>query len=324
MIYKLTNNNGSKSIIGGEKSISKKSRGGYVSKEIIDPTSSEYKKCAPNLQFNDGSCLPFESLYEIGKSYNLHVKLGRIDDKPINLNEINTKKKIVTELTNRLGTICDDQLCWLEQDFVKALDNKLNLKEAFRPKGPEGRFTWLSNFDIEAVMNQYEEKYDDFMFMGAFPIDFDNINWMGRPKADFGELEEMGKTRLGYVINYDHHWQGGSHWVALYIDLKKYQIYYFDSYGSKPRTLTKKFITRIIVYLKNKYKKLNGSVPNFEKDVLDIRYNKIRHQFKHSECGTYSMNFILRLLNGEKFSDITKERVPDEKVNECRTTYFRY
>lgn len=322
MIYKLKNTYNTNITGGNNLKISSKKD--YKSKEIIEPTNSEYKKCAPNLNFSEGSCFTFETLYEICKSYNLHVKLGRINNSQINLNNNVTKKQLVNELNNRLKSVCDDQICWLQQDFVKAVSNKFNLNDVFRPKGPQGRFTWLSNFDIESVMNQYEEKYKDFMFMGAFPIDFDNINWMGRPRANFAELEELGKFRLGYIINYDYHWQGGSHWVALYIDLNKYQIYYFDSYGSKPKKLIKKFITRVLLYLKKKYNKLNGKNINFEKDVIDLRYNKIRHQYRHSECGTYSMNFILRLLKGEKFSDITKARLPDEHVNECRKIYFRY
>ena len=28
-------------------------------------------------------------------------------------------------------------------------------------------------------------------------------------------------------------------------------------------------------------------------DDFDIRYNKIQHQFKNTECGVYSINFII-------------------------------
>ena len=33
--------------------------------------------------------------------------------------------------------------------------------------------------------------------------------------------------------------------------------------------------------------------------ILIISTIGFRHQFKNSECGVYSMNFIIRLLNGE-------------------------
>ena len=53
-----------------------------------------------------------------------------------------------------------------------------------------------------------------------------------------------------------------------------------------------------------------------------FQYNKKRHQYKDSECGVYSINFILRLLHGEKFDEINGVRLPDDDVNKCRGTYF--
>ena len=56
---------------------------------------------------------------------------------------------------------------------------------------------------------------------------------------------------------------------------------------------------------------------------FDIRHNKIQHQFKNSECGVYSINFIIRLVGGETFDDITKNITNDDFMNGCRNTYFR-
>ena len=44
------------------------------------------------------------------------------------------------------------------------------------------------------------------------------------------------------VINLDTHDKGGSHWVGLYTDLLKKQIYFFDSYGHKPEKEIKNFM----------------------------------------------------------------------------------
>ena len=48
---------------------------------------------------------------------------------------------------------------------------------------------------------------------------------------------------------------------------------------------------------------------------IDIRHNKTQHQRGNSECGVYSINFILRLLKGKTFDHITRKRTTDEKVN---------
>ena len=56
---------------------------------------------------------------------------------------------------------------------------------------------------------------------------------------------------------------------------------------------------------------------------IDVRFNKIQHQFKNTECGVYSMNFIIRLLNGETFDDIVNNITKDDEMNACRKEYFR-
>ena len=48
----------------------------------------------------------------------------------------------------------------------------------------------------------------------------------------------------------------------------------------------------------------------------------MKHQQGNSECGVYSINFILRLLKGKSFDHITSKRLSDEKVNKCRNVYF--
>ena len=48
-------------------------------------------------------------------------------------------------------------------------------------------------------------------------------------------------------------------------------------------------------------------------NIMDIRYNQTRHQYKNSECGVYSVNFILRLLKGDSFDKITNSPVNEKK-----------
>ena len=52
-------------------------------------------------------------------------------------------------------------------------------------------------------------------------------------------------------------------------------------------------------------------------EALNVEYNRNRHQFKNSECGVYSINFILRLLEGESFEDYkTRRRVENGLLKE--------
>jgi hypothetical protein len=69
---------------------------------------------------------------------------------------------------------------------------------------------------------------------------------------------------------------------------------------------------------------MNKDYKNKIESKLNVEYNHNRHQFKNSECGVYSLNFILRLLNGESFENITKNGLLDDDVNLCRDVYFKF
>ena len=60
------------------------------------------------------------------------------------------------------------------------------------------------------------------------------------------------------------------------------------------------------------------------KKIEEIRvdHNKIRHQYKNSECGVYSIRFIVKMVKGANFDKLCKNKVPDDKVNKCRSVYF--
>lgn len=296
--------------------------------------NNEDKKCAPSKFHSDGSCFTLDQLKKMAISYNKFL-----EEKHFEGNEIivdNNKRNLVLQLTNRLEKKCNDQLCWLKQKFVKALKDEDLFKNTFRPIGPEGRFDWLNTTQINEVMAQYEAKYPDFKFFGALPIDFDDLPFLNIRNIDFDNLSKK-KKKLGFVFNLDEHWKSGSHWVALYSDLSKSQVYFFDSYGKRPEKRIRNLVKRISkwCHLNNKCKDscsiTDDSVSYMRRDLknkieneIDVEYNRNRHQYKNSECGVYSLNFILRLLNGNSFNEITESKVLDDEINECRDVYFRF
>jgi len=297
------------------------------------------EKCAPSKKFKDGSCFSLKSLQIIAENYNKQSK------EKIEISD--DKEKLVDSLEKKLKDKCNEQTCWLRLDFVKAIENPEILENTFRPIGPEKKFEWLSTTDINDVVAQYQAKYKDFLFLGAVPADFEELPVLGISDLNFDDLEKEGKTKIGMVINLDEHDKGGSHWVALFTNLKEGQVYYFDSFAKKPYKRTRKFINKIVKHIyKNKYHKsikINNvidklkNIENFDNanktggsdpviknlNKLDIKYNTLQHQFNNSECGVYSINFIVRLVGGESFEDITQNITKDDKMNECRKSYFR-
>jgi hypothetical protein len=279
------------------------------------------KKCAPTLTFEDGSCIPLRLLVEMANAYN---KTFSNDKDTIimhagveTLNPKKYKKYLLREFSIKYKDVCDDQRCWLKQEFMKQMESayrKERVTQVFRPIGPNGRFTWLNTVDINKVMVQYEKKYKGFKFLGAVPIDFDDLPQLGIKNMNFYKLYGEGIDKIGIIYNLDEHYKSGSHWVAGFTNLKKGQIYYYDSYGTEPEPRIRKLMRR--------FAKAAKLTSNLSENKLDIRHNKVRHQYKNSECGVFSLSFILRLLQGKTFDDISNSGVKDEQINECRKVYF--
>jgi hypothetical protein len=286
-------------------------------KDISEPVDKNDKACAPDKLFENGSCYTLVSLIQIATAYNKDNpnSIIQLDPKYETLHPHKYKKYLVKNLKNKLKSKCNNQKCWLDQSFMRHVeknDVEEIEKHTFRPDGPSGKFEWLNTVNIDEVMEQYETKYPDFKYLGTVPMDFDDLEVLGIKNMDYGKLVKEGKTKIGIVFNLDEHWKSGSHWVALYADLKEGKIYYFDSYGIRPEQRVRKLMNRI-----NRFCQTGLGITN-----TDVDFNRIRHQYKNSECGVYSMNFIIRSLKGKSFKSICDSKIPDDKINKCRAKYF--
>ena len=128
-------------------------------------------------------------------------------------------------------------------------------------------------------------------------------------------------NRIGVVFNLDPHYKSGSHWVALFSEFPN-SVEYFDSYGNNnenngyPPNEVEILMDRIVKQFNTKRTSLNNN-------GMLKKYNKTRHQFANSECGVYSMNFIIERLTGKTFEEVTGTIVKDESMNSRRKIYFR-
>ena len=190
-----------------------------------------------------------------------------------------------------------------------------------RPKAPaswrKDPTHWLSNFDIERVMRVYEQTLPDFYFVGCLPIDFDLRDKQRQcivsevcNLCNFRNLIQRGCFRIGIVFNLDAHDEPGSHWVALFADLRPgiERLVFFDSYSAKPE----KEIQQLMSRWNDDWKALTGH-------GLDAVYNAVRHQYKNSECGVFCLYFLHCCL----FSIPMDRRIPDDVVNAMREKLFR-
>lgn len=286
-----------------------------ISSPEIKPLDERDKRCAPGLKFEDGACMDLESLINMAEAYNSHFPKNQIElsSKLHTLNPKQYKRHLVKSFAERLSDVCDSQRCWMKQSFMNELQemSKRKLtKYTFRPKGPNGQFTWLNTHNVNHVMEQYENLDNRFKFFGAVPIDFDDLPNLEIAQIDFNKLYNQGKTKIGVVFNLDEHYKSGSHWVASYIDLDKGGVYFFDSYAEPPEARIRKFMRKANTFLKNK--QIDATV----------EHNKTRHQYGNSECGMYSLHFIIKMLEGNNFEDVNKTPISDDFVNKLREVYF--
>jgi len=176
---------------------------------------------------------------------------------------------------------------------------------------------WLDSNNIAHVLNQYEDTYPNFEFMGPFPIDFAAPN----PYKKNGETQcliteiceirvknalENGTRQIGIVYNLDPHFKSGSHWVANFIDVAGHKCYYFDSYGMEPPLQIARFMKWLTT----------------QDSSMKLFYNARRIQYSNTECGVYCIYCIIRMLEGDTFTQITRRKPKDSDMLDLRDWLF--
>lgn len=257
--------------------------------------------CAPNSKGDSISCFSRNALIKMAKSLNERENGKNI---PVSGN----KKSIWNGIRKRLSKRCNTEVCWIDQSFAR--DSELSV-ETFRPKMPgvwkSSPRTWLTTDDIDVVMRQYERRYPDFLFVGPVPSDCPNGFSCELSNFDVKKLMRGGKKRVGIVYNLDKHNQSGSHWVAVFMDFgKRNEISYYDSYGQLPPK-------NINDFLKSVKKQFNSQ----------LKYNRKRHQYGGSECGMYSMNYLIERLKGKTMKQAACKKIPDKTMEQMRQYLYR-
>ena len=252
-------------------------------------------------------CLPVSILKRVAK------KVGVVDSQPA--------PRLRSALEKQLNVQPGKEL-----SFVNALplndSEKQYLKTTYlRPDQPlkwkEDPDMWLDSTNIENVMKQYEDAYSNFEFMGPFPIDFAAPDPYEKSQTKHCLIKEIcalrvtdaiknGTQYIGIIYNLDPHFKDGSHWVANFIDIPKHKCYYFDSYGYEPP----KQVSRFMKWLTTQDSRMN------------LSYNAHRFQHKDSECGMYSLYFIIRMLMGDQFKPFCRKEPPDSTMLDFRNWIF--
>ncbi len=268
------------------------------------------------------TCYSLASLRKIAKAMNME-RQHEPGYKKIPIDHV-SKYQLWKTIQEHLKPFCDDdEECWRRQEFIKKLKDIDIQAYTFKPHMPESwkrdKNTWLNNFDIDIVLKQYEKIYPEFKTYNASPSDCPVSVECPLSNLDPFKLRKAGKTKIGIVFNLDKTGESGSHWVATFIDLKSttkstekdpVEINYYDSYGDPPIPLIKLFLVRL------------GEKFLLANEKVKILYNDKRHQYGNSECGVYSMNFILERLHGTPMKKISKTKIMDKDMNLIRRLLY--
>ena len=263
-------------------------RGGYKqTKKRVNPPKPGNPICHPRIKSRRQGCLP---------------------------------ETVKDQLQPWVGVCGKNERCLVSHSSLPVKQKQEILKKYFRPKMPKEWIhdpdMWLSSVDIEAVMKQYMEAKPEFHFLGVVPIDFSvkdpynkSVQKCLQPQfceIDIAGFKKKGVKYIGAVFNLDPHFKSGSHWISLFIHLPKNAAYFFDSYGVKPPE-----------YVANFMRFLDKQLPG-----ITLKYNERRFQHGNSECGMYSLYFLIRMMEGEPFEHFCHHAIDDKYMLEFRKILF--
>jgi hypothetical protein len=119
---------------------------------------------------------------------------------------------------------------------------------------------------------------------------------------------------IGIVFNTDPHDAPGEHWIAAFCDIRpeldEPYMTYFDSYAQHPEPQ--------VIELMNAWKAQWDSTKVHAKP-MKLYFNKVRHQYKTTECGMYCIYF----LHCSLFGIPMESRIPDEVMVMMRRFFFK-
>ena len=300
--------------------------------------------CSPAVKknrINEQTCFTPEILMNIRDAYNNNHPDSAIHD--------TNPKRVWWALKEKLD--CPKEECWLEQLGDIGMKSRIR-KFIFAPKQPpeweSNPDEWLSNFDIEEVAKQYEASHPEFKLVGPTTIDFDTRLPEEGGKCvledlcqfDLARFIRAKRTKIGIVFNLDRHDQSGSHWVSMFIDIDNQFILFFDSADNPiPPEIWKKD-TKVNSVIRPG----GGPAPLVNRILAQAKalgktftfYSNRGHQHQKSntECGMYSLFFIITMLTGEtpftkgvmsieaRRNLFLKKRIPDKTVFGYRRLYF--
>ena len=299
----------------------KKRRGNGTRKNRIKKGGKDFKpRCSPASPEKEDNftCYSNEALNKMKNLWNIRHPNNKLDS--------SDSQVIWQFFKDKFSNTCENEKCWMRQQFAKNNLSKEMTLYTFAPEAPRewdsNPNEWLTSSDLANVMAHFERKHPNFMFIGPTPIDFDKVTqhnecvWDEMCNFSITKLLKKGKHKIGIIYNTDPHTEDGEHWIASFIDLKPKKgnpfHFHFDSNGDPPKKEILDF-----------HDKLEQQADAINMELEFDKNHPKEHQYGDTECGMYTLYFIINMLDGTHDAEYFKtKRIPDKFVEKYRNIYF--
>lgn len=215
-------------------------------------------------------------------------KVAEIIKETINVDKKEmSKEKIISDVKLKLAEI-----------LIKSLDKSIVINI-------------LKN--VETKIKEVSE--DKFFFYGAFGIVKRKNNYKDPSYLiNFEKMKKLGYRYIGYIFIHgtDKDFKF-SHYIAIYIDIKENNVYYYDPHNDPMLEFYKRFIIYLFLHNGIAYGNVN----------LKSETNKnIAHQKIEGNCGTFASMGLFALASGIKFENYVKLPINAKFIAQLNNVLF--
>ena len=278
---------------------------------------NEYKgtsECALHIHGESGICMPKGAIERI-KAYlvNTGISVGKSD------------ADVIQTAMASLGVTKESELlehCDIREHIGESAAKRI-LDTFFKSIGPADSTALLDNFNIDETLERWSKLSSDLFKAKFYHVPFQMIDFAKMntelAKLDVAQLMRDGYDCFGVVLNTDVHSGKGKHWFCLYGDLKHkgtekdpIVLEYFNSSGNAAVSEVRDWLAETEHELRK-----NGIEATIYRSVPR------RLQQSQTECGVWSLMYILSRLKGRPPDWFYRNKVNDEDMIDVRAFLFR-
>jgi len=280
-----------------------------------------FSECALHVHGENGICAPKPTIDKIRKFL---ISLGKY--KPDTVTGY-TDQEVIKTAKIELGVDNESQLYTHHkiQEFLGGSHiARKTLEDYFKAEGPTNNTALLDNFNIDETLAKWAKHSEEVFGKKFHHVPFQMIDFAERgtelANLDIHRLKEDGYKSFGVILNTDRSSGKGKHWFAIYGDLDHagtekdpLVIEYFNSSGNPPMREVSDWMEAV----------KHDMLKNYGIEVETIRSANRRLQNSMTECGVWSLMYILSRLKNHPPDWYYKTNANDADMIELRSFLFR-